>query len=176
MQNRQICKDILSSAGRENLRVSFSDCRGPREWRKPQRIWRRNLYVWLLHFTVWPGCCQGTFPTVFQTQILETIWPWSTVPLPPQSEVPTNFPLTCGYFSNMSEGNSLDSINKYESGLPDWVLRILNRIKIILRIANDPESKMSYRWCKNLPVRYLSLRGTSGFGTLFQYLVSVPKE
>jgi len=45
----------------------------------------------------------------------------------------------------MSEGNSLDSINKYESGLPDWVLRILNRIKIILRIANDPESKMSYR-------------------------------
>lgn len=48
----------------------------------------------------------------------------------------------------MSEGSSLDN-----SGLLNQVLSTLNRIKFIFRLEKGLESKISHRWCKNLPVR-----------------------
>lgn len=98
-------------------------------------------------------CSKQATPIAFQKQVLETVWSWSGFLLPPLYNVPSNFPLACCYFSNVSKGSSLDGKNKHESGLLGQILSNLNRRTFTFGIENGLESKISLRWCKNLPVR-----------------------
>lgn len=70
-----------------------------------------------------------------------------------QSDLGQDFSYHHCYFSNVSKGSSLDGENKHESGLLGQILSNLNRRTFTFATENGLESKISLRWCKNLPVR-----------------------